>query len=911
MTETVNARSTGTARAAPGSAHESEKESERAHEPTPAVELVGISKIFGSTVAAKDVSFELFPGEVLALVGENGAGKSTLVKTVGGVYRPDEGFLRVAGEKVELHSPLDAQHRGIAVVHQHPGLFPDLSIAENVFAGQPIRGTAGLLDHGKMRSEAQKWIDMLGLHRDAATLVSSLRTSEQQMVEIARALAADAKVLILDEPTAALTIGEVEKLFTVIDDLRTRGVAMMFVGHRLEEIFAVSDRIAILRDGRMIDTRVTSQTDQAETVKLMVGRALGELYPRHDVAIGEPVLTVTDLSVTGSFHDVDFTVRAGEVVGLAGLVGSGRTEIARVVFGIDKPTTGSLSLDGDPIRPRSAADAMAHGIAYVSEDRRGQSVIEDFSILDNATLPVISKATKLGMIRRRLELALVSESLERMKLKFARFDQPIGTLSGGNQQKVVLAKWLATNPRLLILDEPTQGIDIQAKAEVHRIISELAAQGLAILMISSDMPELIGACDRIMVMRHGEVVAEFDRENATQYEIGLAATSVTAPAADQEDVGLADSPTGGSAAALVHVVAPDTAPHIARTASHPPSVVSPEEPPAATRPQGEWLKRLVGRRETGLLVALLVIIVPLSILNPRFLSSANLVDLMLVETSLIGIVAIGQLMVMLTRQIDLSVGSIIGLSGYIAASTMSANPDLPVFVGVLVATGVGLLCGLINGLIVAYGRVPSIVVTLGTLAIYRGLDSILSAGKQVGSADVPDSWLAWTAVKPLGVSILVWIGAVVFIIAGGFLWKTSRGREIYATGSNPDGAKLIGIPAQRRVLLAFCASGLLAGFAGALWASHYTIVDGQLALGIELTVIAAVVVGGVSMRGGSGTVLGALIGTFALLVIKNALALAKVDAQYLQAFYGAAILLAITVDLLVARRARRTGKVLA
>ena len=418
------------------------------HEPLPAVELIGISKIFGSTVAAKNVSFELFPGEVLALVGENGAGKSTLVKTVGGVYRPDEGYLRVAGEQVELHSPLDAQQRGIAVVHQHPGLFPDLSIAENVFAGQPIRGTAGLLDHGKMRAEAQKWIDMLGLRRDAGALVSSLRTSEQQMVEIARALAADAKVLILDEPTAALTIGEVEKLFAVIDDLRTRGVAMMFVGHRMEEIFAVSDRIAILRDGALIDTRITAQTDQAETVKLMVGRALGELYPKHSAAIGAPVLTVENLSVAGSFKDVGFTVRAGEVVGLAGLVGSGRTEIARVIFGIDKPTTGSLTLGDETIRPRSAADAMAHGIAYVSEDRRGQSVIEDFSILDNATLPVITKATKWGMVRRRLELALVSTSLERMKLKFADFDQPIGTLSGGNQQKVVLAKWLATNPQV-------------------------------------------------------------------------------------------------------------------------------------------------------------------------------------------------------------------------------------------------------------------------------------------------------------------------------------------------------------------------------------------------------------------------------------------------------------------------------
>lgn len=362
--------------------------------PIPVVELVGVTKVFGPTIAAQSVSFGLYSGEVLALVGENGAGKSTLVKTVGGVYRPDDGYLKIAGEKVDLHSPLDASHRGIAVVHQHPGLFPDLSIAENVFAGRPLRNSAGLLDHARMRAEAQKWIDMLGLTRSAANTVSSLRTSEQQMVEIARALAADAKVLILDEPTAALTIGEVEKLFAVIDDLRTRGVAMMFVGHRLEEIFAVSDRIAILRDGKLIDTRNTRQTDQVETVKLMVGRDLGDLYPVHQSTIGAPVLTVSDLSVRGSFEQVDFTVRAGEVVGLAGLVGSGRTEIARVIFGIDRPSTGTVTLDDQPLKPRSAADAMARGIAYVSEDRRGQSLIEEFSILDNATLPVITKATR-------------------------------------------------------------------------------------------------------------------------------------------------------------------------------------------------------------------------------------------------------------------------------------------------------------------------------------------------------------------------------------------------------------------------------------------------------------------------------------------------------------------------------------
>ena len=849
-----------------------------------------MSKIFGSTIAAQDVSFALYPGEVLALVGENGAGKSTLVKTVGGVHRPDEGYLEIGGDRVELHNPLDAHHRGIAVVHQHPGLFPDLSIAENVFAGQPLRMAGGLLDHGRMRREAQRWIDMLGLHRNSAALVSTLRTSEQQMVEIARALASDAKVLILDEPTAALTTTEVEKLFAVIDDLRSRGVAMMFVGHRLEEIFAISDRIAILRDGRLIDTQVTKQTTERETVRLMVGRPLDDLYPAHDAAVGDPVLTVSGLGVVGSFQDVSLTVRSGEVVGLAGLVGSGRTEIARVIFGIDKPDTGTIELDGKKVRIRSAADAMVRGIAYVSEDRRGQSVIEEFSILDNATLPVITQATRLGMLIRRLELALVESSLGRMKLKFAGYDQPVGTLSGGNQQKVVLAKWLATNPRLLILDEPTQGIDIQAKAEVHRIINELSRQGLAILLISSDMPELIGAADRIMVMRQGSIVAEFDREGANQFDIGLAATGLMDQAATLEQ---AESKDGAAPVAVRPGRSAGTA-----TVSG----------PTTRTPFAEWFHRVRSRREFGLFLALLVIVVPLSIVNPRFLGASNLVDLILVECSLIGIVAIGQLLVMLTRQIDLSVGSTIGLTAYISASTMAAHQGLPVVVGILIACAVGVVCGLINGLIVAYGRVPSIVVTLGTLAVYRGIDSILSSGKQVGAGDVPAAWLSFTASKPLGLPILIWIGVALFLLAGAFLRWTSFGREIYAAGSNPAGATLIGIPSQRRVLAAFTASGLLAGFAGALWASHYTIVDGQLAVGVELTIIASVVVGGVSLRGGSGTVLGVALGTFALLVIGNALSLAKVNDQYLQAIYGAAILLAITVDLVIARRARSAAR---
>lgn len=843
------------------------------------VEFQHITKVFGSTVAAKDVSLSLYPGSVLALVGENGAGKSTLVKTLGGVYRPDGGQLVVMGEPVDLTSPLDAQKAGIAVVHQHPGLFPELSLAENVFAGQPLRTKAGLLNHSAMRSEAAELLGSLGLHVPVTQPVSTLRTSEQQLVEIGRALASNAKVIILDEPTAALTTGEVDQLFAVIRQLRESGVALMFVGHRLEEIFAISDRIAILRDGVLIETRRTADTTQDQAVQLMVGRELDAIYPEKSATIGDTVLKVDDLSDGRDFHHVSFSVRVGEVVGLAGLVGSGRTEIARTLFGITKARAGRIELAGSKVRLASPADAMAKGIAYVSEDRRGQSIVEEFSILDNATLPVVGKATRLGLVRRRLELALVEGPLQRMRLKFASYLQPISTLSGGNQQKVVLAKWLATNPRILILDEPTQGIDIHAKSEVHRIIAELSAQGLAILLISSDMPELLGLCDTVHVMRQGDQVATFDRENASQYAIAKAATGVSDSA-----------PEAAKAVPVAPIVRAQPRPSAAATAG-----VSRGSAALQT------IKSVLFRRELGLVAALLVLVIPLGAVNPHVYDRSNVVDLV-TTSSMLGIVVLGQMLVMLTRNIDLSVGSIIGLSAFLSTGFMKYNPHVSILVGIGVALAIGLVCGLINGLIVAYGGVPSIVVTLGTLAIYRGIDSVAASGVQFSTNDVPPAWIQWATHTTLGISTIVWTAIIIFVALAFVLRNTKIGREIFATGSNPAGAELIGIRVRRRVLLAFIASGTFAGLYGALTASRLGQVDVGIGLGLELTVIASAVVGGVALRGGAGTVIGVALGTFALYLIQNVLALAQVPSQDLQAVYGAAILLTVAIDVVIYRR---------
>lgn len=691
------------------------------------------------------------------------------------------------------------------------------------------------------------------------------------MVEIARALSLDARVLIMDEPTAALSQREVERLFTVVDNLRSQGVAMMFVGHRMDEIYRVADRIAVLRDGRHVGTEVAADLSRERAVQMMVGRALDGLYPRNSASPGGVVLDVKGLSCDGSFKDVSFQLRAGEILGFGGLVGSGRTDIARVLFGIDQPTAGTIRIDGKALRFASPKDAMDNGVAYVSEDRIGQSLVMDFSILNNASLTVLDKATRGGLMSRERELDLAKPFLDRLRLRFKSFDQPVGALSGGNQQKVVLAKWLATNPRILILDEPTQGIDVQTKADVHAMMADLAGKGMAIILISSELPELLGMADRMIVLREGLVTAEFLHDEATQEKVIGAATDAIVKKVDGEIV--------------------------AKPVPHQEEKL--ELPERAA--QGTW-RRVLARRELGLFAAIAAVVIPISILNIRMLSGANLSALAM-DAGLLMIVAVAQMLVVITRSIDLSVAAIIGLAAYGAASTIHLHPEIGVMGGVVLACAIGLAAGFLNGLIVTYGRVPAIVVTLGTMSIFRGINSLWAGGTQVSADQVPQAWLDMTAANILGVPAVLLIAIATLLVVAYILRNTSIGREMFAIGSNPGGASLIGIPSRARILMAFSAAGLLAGFDGALWASRYATVDARVAYGFELTVIAAVVVGGIAVRGGSGTVLGVAAGALMLLIINNGLTLVRVDPLWLQGVYGLVILAAIGIDALVARRA--------
>jgi rhamnose transport system ATP-binding protein len=489
----------------------------------PAIELRGVRKSFGGVQAVRGVDLALMPGEIHAVVGENGAGKSTLVRILGGVYRPDEGSVVVEGERVDLHSPADARARGVAVIYQEPALFPDLDVAENIFMGRQPRGRLGI-DWREMYREVGELMGSLGVALDPRTPIQGLSVADQQLVEIAKALSLDARVVVMDEPTAALSSRETEQLFRIVKGLRERGVAVLFISHRIEEVFELGDTVTVLRDGEHVITEPAAQLDAAVLIRHMVGRELGELFPKEHADIGAPLLEVRGLARQGVFEDVSFTLRRGEILGLAGLVGAGRTEIARALFGIDKLDSGEILLEGRPVAIRSPSDAVSAGLAFVPEDRQHQGLVLEMAIERNATLPILRRLTRLGLIQRRRERAVAREYTGRLQVKAAGLDLPATSLSGGNQQKVVLAKWLATDPSLLILDEPTRGIDIGTKAEVHRIVSGLAARGLGILLISSELPEVLAMADRVLVMHEGRITGEFGRDEADQEKIMHAAT---------------------------------------------------------------------------------------------------------------------------------------------------------------------------------------------------------------------------------------------------------------------------------------------------------------------------------------------------------------------------------------------------
>ncbi len=479
----------------------------------PVMTLADVSKQFGATRALDGAGIELYAGEVHALVGENGAGKSTLIKTMTGVHRPDAGEISIDGVAVTLGSAADAQRRGVVAIYQEPMIFPDLSVAENIFMAH--RGRGRLMRWRRMYDEAAAILRSLDIDLDPRAPAKTLTVGAQQAVEIAKAISLDARVLIMDEPTASLSAHEAQLLFRQVDRLRERGVAVLFISHRLDEVFRIADRITVFRDGRRISSRPAAEMTEDLLVREMVGREVADFFVRTRHAPGEVALRVTDLSRSGTFEGVSFDVRAGEVVGFAGLVGAGRTDVGLALFGIAPADSGTIEVDGSARRIAGPSDALATGIAYLTEDRRRLGLSLPQSVTSNITLPRIgSFRGRFGLVDRRAEQRTASTFRDRLSIRTATLDTPVGNLSGGNQQKTMLAKWLNVAPRVLILDEPTRGIDVGAKADVHQLVDDLAREGIAVVLISSDLPEVLAMSDRIIVMREGRVRGEFAHDEA-------------------------------------------------------------------------------------------------------------------------------------------------------------------------------------------------------------------------------------------------------------------------------------------------------------------------------------------------------------------------------------------------------------
>lgn len=491
------------------------------------IEMTGIMKSFGTNQVLDNAGFFLRDGEVHALMGENGAGKSTLMKILTGVYTRDGGIVKVNGQEVNYSNPQEAEAAGIVFIYQELNVMFDLTVEENLFMGKEITKGFGICDKKAMRAKAEEVLERMGVSIPVDTVMSDLSVGQQQMIEICKALLVDAKVIIMDEPTAALTQSETAALFEVIENLKKRGVSIVYISHRMEEIFELCDRITVLRDGQYIDTCEIKDITMDDVVKMMIGREIGERYPSRNHSVGKTVFEVKGLSRKGAFNDVSFTVGAGEVLGVSGLMGAGRTEIMQAIFGYLPADSGEILIDGQPVKIKNPMDAMKAGIGFITEDRKVEGLMLDKTIRENIALANLGTISGSGVVSKAREKSLISRGIEEFKIRCFGTEHECGNLSGGNQQKVVLAKWIYTEPKILILDEPTRGVDIGAKKEIYNVINDMARKGVAIIMVSSELPEILGMSDRVMVVREGDVRGILNIENASQESIMTLATGGT------------------------------------------------------------------------------------------------------------------------------------------------------------------------------------------------------------------------------------------------------------------------------------------------------------------------------------------------------------------------------------------------
>lgn len=831
-------------------------------------QLDHVCKSFHTVKAVNDVSFAIGKGEVHAICGENGAGKSTMMNLIAGVYRADSGEMRLDDQVYDPKNPADARKAGVSIVFQELSMFSLQTTEMNIFAGKEL--TSGLsLDHKEMRRRTQQVLDEMELNIDLDTPVELLTIGQRQWIEIARAIADDAKILILDEPNSALNMYETEILFRIIREQTAKGMTILYISHRMDEVFEISDRISVMRDGRYIKTLNTADTNVDEIISLMLGHDAKCVYTRTPAAMGDVVLDVQHLIVGDAVQDVSFQVRAGSVVGLSGLAGCGYETILKVLFGLQSFDSGTIILDGEVISPSSPLDAMKKNIAMVPSDRRDTGLMTEWSIAHNIAQSVLRMTSRKGLIRHKDNRRIAEEYIQQLNVVCTSPDNAVIELSGGNQQKVLLAKWLATNPKLLILDDPTRGIDVGAKQEIYQLIDRITRQGFAVVLTSSEIDELTALSDEILLFRNGKHIKTV--------------------------------PAGTTKGTILKYIAGETVEHTA-VQENAAEEATPEEKPSLLH----RLKKLLHFKESGVLLALIAVIVGFAVFVPSFMTGGNM-SVILKQMSILGILTFAMTFVFCANEVDLSVGMVLNATMGIMALLMTStglDPWLCVLVGLVFATALGAL----NGLLAVAFDLPTIVITLGTMSIYRGLALVINGGKTISGLPA-GSFLNMARIQIGGMSLLSVICLVIFALCAWMFRNSKYARHLLLSGDNQIAAKKRGINTNRLRVGVMAMSGLMCGIGAAMTLSNLTSADTTTGSDYAMSVIGAVVIGGTKMGGGSGSMWGSLIGIALVTVIQNGLVFLGLQSGWRSLFIGVTMLIAIAIDTVVEKRAlQRHGK---
>ena len=817
------------------------------------LKIDNLSKRFPGVQALDSVCLQIRKGEVHAVIGENGAGKSTLMKILAGAEKPDEGSIYVNGCRIENFDPQSARRMGVGIIFQEFNLIPHFSAAKNISLGrEPQR--LGWISNKNEISLAGEWLHEIEAVVPANAPVQRLSIGQQQQIEIAKAISQNAGILIMDEPASALSADERRHLFTLIDKLRQNAITVLYVSHSLDEIFRVSDRVTVLKDGKLIFTKPIRQTNADELITAMVGRQLDRVYPPKAQNTGKNLLSVKNLCSGDRLRDVSFELRKGEILGIYGLVGAGRTDLCKALFGVHL-STGEMTLNDEKLLNRHPSMAIKNRMAFLTENRKAEGLIMGLSLRENMALPSLSKRASLGIIKHSEEQHEIQEVCQKLKIKTPSIENDVYYLSGGNQQKVVIGKWLLSAPYILICDEPTRGVDVGAKMEIYSDLRDLADQGLSVILVSSELPEILGMSDRILVMREGRIACEFDAAGATEEKI-LAAGLSESPAKESEASALQGKPESR-----------------------------------------ETLLTKLNVLRMRLIQADLVVFVTLFCLagigmftSESFLNKYNLTSIMRHAAGL-GIVSMGQAVVMIGGGLDISVGSMVSLTTILAALLMNGS-DAMIPAAAMACLGAGIIVGFLNGFAVVKLKIVPFIATLGMMSVVHGVVLLIAHGP-VGSVGKAFRFISRGSVGPFPSALLIIL--IVFVVALLVMNKTIYGRHLSATGASHEVSRLAGIRISGVIFSSYVVSALCAVLAGLYLTSRMGMGDPLVGRGFEVDSIIAVLIGGIPFGGGRGNIIGVMAGVLLLAVLGNLLNMWNLHSWYHQIVKAGILLLAISI----------------